>query len=255
MNTKADDTLPLAETQHNDNQLAAPLQRNDMISVIERAAKDPSVDMDKMERLLAMAERLEAREAEKQFAVAFAALQSEMPQVDAVQSVPNRDGSVRFMFAPYQEIMAQVRPLLQKHGFTVSFSSEIKDDRVIQYCTVQHTGGHKRMNQFMAKIAGGPPGSSGAQADGAASTYAKRQALSDALNIVVNKDTDGMPDDARDEGHPISFTQIQTLKEMVKETESDEKYFLRFAGAATYEEIGSKRYAGLFAELQKKYRR
>lgn len=37
-----------------DQQLAAPAS-NDMLEVIQRAARDPSVDMDKMERLLAMA--------------------------------------------------------------------------------------------------------------------------------------------------------------------------------------------------------
>lgn len=206
------------------------------------------------ERLIALRERMQDRDAEKDFAKAFADLQACLPMVNAVREVPNRDGTIRYCYAPYEEIMAQVRPLLTRFGFSISFSSDIKDARVIQTCTLQHTGGHKRTNQFMALIGSGPPGASGAQIDGAANTYAKRQALCDALNIVVNHDTDGV-DDARDEGSPISFEQAETLKQMVKDTGSNEAAFLKFAGATKYEEIGSSRYQQLFNELNKKAKR
>ena len=95
----------------------------------------------------------------------------------------------------------------------------------------------------------GPYGATETQADGAAMTYAKRYALCNALNITVEKDTD-----ARNEGSPISAEQAQTLREMVKDTRSDETAFLKFAGAKSYEEIGNARYADLFAALQKKGR-
>lgn len=220
-------------------------------AIIDRGITAESVAV--VERLVALKERQEQRDAEKAFARAFVALQADMAPVQAIKAVPNRDGTTRFMYAPFEHIMAQVRPLLQRHGFTITFSADIRDDRVVQTCTLQHIDGHKQSTVFMAKIGSGPPQSSGAQADGAASTYAKRQALCSALNIVVEHDTDGM--DARDEGKPISFEQAQTLREMVKETRSDEAAFLKFAGATSYEEIGSARYDQLFHALQTKMRR
>lgn len=218
--------------------------------VIEKG--DPKQNIEVLERLIALKERADAKQAEREFAVAFAALQKEIGVVEATKPVPNRDGSIRYIYAPYEKIMAHVQPILEKHGFAITFSSEIKDDRVIQHCTLIHVGGHSKTNDFMARIGNGPPNASGAQADGAAATYAKRRAFCDALNIVAEVDTDGADPDARSLGAPLSHDKVQTLKELVRETKSDEKAFLKFAGAATYEEIGEKRYAELFRALQSK---
>lgn len=247
MNTSQTQLAPVQEAQ-----LATrhePTIPEMMSAVIEKGITADSVSV--MEKMLAMKERMDDRVAEREFAAAFVALQSDMPPIQAVKPVPNKDRSIRYKFAPYEEIMDKARPILQRHGFTVTFSMSFADGRITQNCTLQHIGGHKRTNQFMARIGQGPPGSSEAQGDGAAATYAKRQALCDALNIVVEHDTDGRQD-ARDEGAPINDDQAQTLRELVKETKSDEVAFLKFAGAATYSQIGSGRYQMLFNALQKK---
>ena len=199
------------------------------------------------ERMLALKERQDAKDAEKQFAAAFVALQSDMPAIQAVKAVPNNDGTIRYKFAPYQEIMEKAKPVLQKHGFTLTFSMSYSEGRITQNCTLMHIGGHSRTNQFAVRIGAGPPKSSEAQGDGAAATYAKRQALCDALNIVVEHDTD-----ARDVGKPITAEEAIYLRELVKETKSDEAAFLKWAGAATYEEISSDMYDRLAAALHKK---
>jgi hypothetical protein len=203
-----------------------------------------------LERLVALYEREQARDAERQFAAAFAALQGDMPAIQAVKPVPNNDGSIRYKFAPYEEIMAVVRPLLQRHGFTVSFSQTVGDGRISQACILQHVGGHSRTNSFAVRIGKGPPGSSEAQGDGAASTYAKRHALCNALNITVDADTDGA--DARIQGAPLAHDRAIYLRELVRETKSNEALFLKFAGAATFDEIASSRYDDLVRALNKK---
>lgn len=199
------------------------------------------------EQLVKLSEHMEDRQAEKEFAAAFKALQSEMTRVKATKPVPNNDGSVRYNFAPYEEIMEQVRPLLEKHGFTVSFSTDFAEGRLIKSCTLQHVGGHSKVNKFAVRIGSGPPKASEAQADGAASTYAKRFALCDALNIVCEKDSD-----ARAEGGVISKAQADDLRRRVRETASNEADFLKFAGAATFEQIMEGRYATLDAALRRK---
>lgn len=208
-----------------------------------------------IERLTDLYERLQAKDAEKRFAAAFVALQADMPNIQATKAVPNRDNTVRYRFAPYEEIMAQVKPLLQKHGFTVTFSTDFDDKRVIQSCTLQHIDGHSRTNKFAARIGNGPPGSSEAQGDGAASTYAKRFALCNALNITVETDTDGRGTDARAEGEAISEDKVQYLREQVRETHSDEAKFLQFAGVKTYEEITDAIYPILVKSLANKSRK
>lgn len=203
-----------------------------------------------MERLVNLDREMRKDDAARQFNSAFNALQSEMPAVEADRPVPDKLGNTKYLYAPFESIMAQVKPLLLKHGFALSFSMDFRDGRVIQHCTLSHIGGHSRTNTFMARVGGGPPGSSEAQGDGAASTYAKRFALCGALNIVIERDVDGA--DARKEGAPITEDQALWLRDAVKRTKSDEAAFLKYAGAATYEEIGSERYDQLYKSLNKK---
>ena len=200
-----------------------------------------------IKELVHLQEHLLDRAAEQRFAAAFAALQTELGTFNATKSVPDKQGNTRYTYLPYDEIMRTVQPLLQRHGFSVSFSTDFKEARIIQTCTLQHTAGHHRDYLAFVRAGAGPYGATETQADGAAMTYAKRYALCNALNIVVEHDTD-----ARNEGAPITAEQAQTLREMVAETKSDEAAFLRFAGAKSYEDIGSSRYAALFAALQKK---
>lgn len=209
-----------------------------------------SDNADALGKMLDVYERMEARNAEKEFAKSFVAMQSEMPAVQAVAMVPNRDGTLRYKFAPYEEIMATVRPLLQKHGFSVTFDVRFAEGRMNSICTLMHIGGHSRKNEFGVRIGSGPPGSNEMQADGAAKTYAKRGALCDALNIVVTADTDG--DDQRGLGKKISQADADFLRGRVKATACDEKKFLDLAKASSYEDIDESQYEMLDQVLKKR---
>jgi len=222
------------------------------LSLIERLIDQGKLTQESVgvvERLVALQEHQMAKDAERRFAQAFSELQAELGTFNATKTVPDKQGNARYTYLPYDEIMRTVQPLLQRHGFSVSFSTDFKDARIVQTCTLQHTAGHHRDYLAFVRAGAGPYGATETQADGAAMTYAKRYALCNALNIVVEHDTD-----ARREGTPISSEQAQTLREMVKDTKSDEAAFLKFAGAKSYEEIGSERYASLFSALQKKGR-
>jgi hypothetical protein len=201
--------------------------------------------------LMKLYERMEDRKAERDFAVAFVALQAEMQNVRATRAVPGNDGGVRYHFAPFEEIMAEVGPRLKAHGFTVTFSTDFGEGRLIKICRLQHVGGHSKENKFAVRVGQGPPKASECQADGAASTYAKRFALCDALCIVIDKDTDADP---RAEGKAITAEQAASLRERVRATASDETAFLKFAGSHTYEAIMSGKYAVLDASLRRKER-
>lgn len=211
----------------------ATLEVADMLSAV--IAKGVSADnVAALEQLVKLYEHMEERNSEKAFAAAFVALQGEMPTVRALKAVPNRDGGVRYMFAPYEDIMAQVAPLLQKHGFTVTFSTKYGEGRLTKICTLQHMGGHSKSNEFAVRIGSGPPGATETQGDGAAGTYAKRFALTDALNIVIEKDSD-----ARAEGGPITADQAKDLQDRLRNVDGDEKAFLNFAKSESFETIAS----------------
>ena len=85
-----------------------------------------------MGEIVKLYERMEDKKAEREFAQAFVALQAEMPAVKALRAVPNRDGSTRYNFAPYEEIMDQIAPMLKRHGFTVTFSTDFGEGQAYQ---------------------------------------------------------------------------------------------------------------------------
>lgn len=230
---------------------AAPSVGQMMQTFIERGITEQNVAA--FDKLMELHERLQARDAEKQFAVAFAALQAEMPPVIKRKGVPDKYGVIKYYFAPFEDVMGIVRPILIKHGFSVTFSLTFADNRMIQRCILQHIGGHSRENQFMVRVGSGPPGSSEAQGDGAAATFAKRYALCSALNIVCEDDNDASLD-ARQVGAPISKDKVVYVRELVKETKSDEAAFLKYAQVTRYEDIGELDYDRLVAALHKKQR-
>src|SRR6266404_1939352 len=102
----------------------------DMLDAILGAIKSGEVTAEKvaaMDGAMKLAERMQEREAERAFAAAFVELRKEMPKIQATRAVPNNDGSVRYMFAPLEEIDAQAGPICLRHGFTYSFSEEKAD--------------------------------------------------------------------------------------------------------------------------------
>jgi hypothetical protein len=243
----SDQPLSLVKQESRAIQHASPSPLDMLQSMIEKGVTTENAAA--FEQLVKLSEHMEDRKAEREFAQAFNALQSEMKAVKAMKPVPNNDGSTRYKFAPYEEIMKQVGPLLERHNFTVSFSTKFEEARLIKICTLQHIGGHSRSNEFAVRVGKGPPGSSDAQADGAASTYAKRFALCDILNIQIETDSD-----ARIEGTTISADQAMELRDRLRTVSGDEKAFLKFAGASTFEAISSANVAMLEEFLAKKER-
>lgn len=220
-------------------------------AVIEKGVTAESVGV--VERLVALSERMEARTAEREFNQAFVALQSTMPDIQAVKPVPAKDGSIKYRYAPYEEIWKQLKPHLESHGFSVRFSQKTPDDkRITMVCTLMHIGGHSVSNEFTARIGSGPPGASESQADGSASQYAQRGALCDALNVNIRHDDDGKAEG--DTKTTITLAQADELAQRVAMTNSNREAFLKFAGAMEFKNILASRYDELDEQLAKKER-
>lgn len=211
-----------------------------------------------LSRMMDLYERNEKREAEKAFAAALVELQSETIRVQATKAVdPKPDGSCRYRFAPYEEIMATVQPMLTRHGFSITFDTDEGESRLTSVCTLTHKCGHSRANKFAVRYTK-PPGSSDAQGDMSTKSYAKRGALCDALNITIDHD-----DDAKIVGKPIGKALAIDLQQRVRECKAvDEQRFLQYAGVACsnpatledYEQISDSRFDALDELLTRKER-
>lgn len=201
-----------------------------------------------VERLVALKEREDKANAEREFAQAFAKLQTETPKIQAQKAVPDNNGGVRYKFAPYEDIMRAVRPLLSQHGFAITYDQDVSDGRVTVTCTLLHTGGHSRSNKFACRIGNGPPKASEAQGDGAATTYAKRFALCSALGITIESDdTDG-----GDPNVTISKEQADAFRARAIDCGADLAKFVKFLKVEKFEDILLKDFGKADAALRMK---
>lgn len=121
-----------------------PIAQGDAIlSVIERAARDESVDIEKMERLLAMKERIDNQAAEKAFNAAMAAVQREMPKVRR-----NAENSqTKSNYSTYEALSDALTPVITGHGFACSFGTDEspKGKEFVRItCDLMHRGGHSK---------------------------------------------------------------------------------------------------------------
>lgn len=237
-----------------ETQLAqVPASQPSILSVLSAAVQGgiTSENVAVVKELLALRREEEAAQAAKDFAAAFCELQKETPRIRATKAVPDNSGNVRYTFAPYEEIMRQVHPLLAKHGFSVSFDTAFDDKRVNIVCRLTHKGGHEKTNSFACRIGSGPPKASEAQSDGAATTYAKRFALVAALNITVEgMDTDGA--DPKVEGGPISPELAEKLTSDCLDAGLDLAKVCKWLGVSYFAEIPEGKVAALTSKIAEK---
>lgn len=155
-------------------------------TMFERLAADPNVPVDKLERLIAMQERIEANNARSGFNAAFAEMQGEIPPVI------ERKKMDKGTYAPQEDIVEVVRPILQRYGFSLSFRTEWPDAKTVRVIGIlTHREGHDRQSEFLS--AADNSGSKNAiQGLGSAVTYGRRYTTTDLLNITTRgADDDG----------------------------------------------------------------
>lgn len=200
-------------------EVAAPISESAAIfQIIERAARDPNVDLDKMERLMAMRERELARHAEQAFNEAMKAAQSEMRAISA--DAVNKQ--TRSVYATYAKLDAALRPIYTKHGFSVSFDEDDspKPDHIRCIAYVAHEAGHTRTYRkdmpADGKGAKGGDVMTKTHATGAASSYGQRYLMRSIWNVAVGEDdTDGNDPPSAE---TISVEQRDRLLALIDET-------------------------------------
>lgn len=186
--------------------LAVSTEAAALIQVISKAASDPAVDVNKLERLMEMHERITAREAEKAYTAAMAACQAEIKQV-----APDADNpQTRSKYATYAKLDSVLRPIYTKHGFALSFgeADSPKPEHVRVTCDVFHSGGHtKTYHRDMPADGKGAKGGdvmTKTHAAGAAGSYGARYLLKGIFNVAIGEyDNDGnggagLSDDVRE---------------------------------------------------------
>jgi hypothetical protein len=171
--------------------LPAAVAPDGLVQMFERLATNPEVDVVKLERLIAMHERLVAGQAKADFDTAFALMQGQIPVITE-QGQILVDGKLRSRYATNEDIQEIVKPILQTHGFSLRFRHEVTDGWLKVIGILSHRSGHSEHDEFVTR-ADDSGRKNPIQAIGSARSYGQRYTTTALLNIATRgSDDDGV---------------------------------------------------------------
>ena len=197
-----------------------------IINVIARAASDPNTDVDKLERLLAMQERVMEREAKRTYEDAMREAQEEMGPV--LKNRQNKE--THSTYADLEQVSKLMDPIIYKHGFSMSFGTADcpYPNHYRVTCDVSHTGGFSK--HYQADVPIDNTGPKGAQNKtlthgfGSALSYGRRY-LKLLIFDIATTDDDGR---AAGNGGPINAEQLAVLNGLADAVKADKIAFCRY---------------------------
>jgi hypothetical protein len=221
-----------------------------ILSIIARAASDPNVDVDKLERLLAMQERVLGREAEQAFNAALREAQDEIGPI--LRNKTN--SSTNSKYADLEKVSEAIDPVFRRHGFSQSFGTAdcpmAGHYRVT--CRLSHVGGHCRDYQadVPADTAGikGTANKTATHGFGSALSYGRRY-----LKLLI-ADVPTTDDDGRSAGGggPINKEQVRTLNGLCEAVGADKIAFCRYLRVDALNELQAYGYDNAVSILTQK---
>jgi hypothetical protein len=157
-------------------------------------AVDKNLDVDKLERLLAMQREWQAEQNRKLFFESLATFQSKCPEIrknKRVHFTTQNGGSTDYNYAPLADIERQIKDLLMECGLTKRWETSEENGKLVVSCIITHTSGHSEKTSM-----GANPDDSGKknniQSRGSSITYLQRYTLICALGIgTADNDIDG----------------------------------------------------------------
>jgi hypothetical protein len=213
-----------------------------VLALIERVALDPRADANKLERVMAMYERLQAKEAEFAYNAAKGRILKKLAGIKIVKTRSalceiasgkrQKSGYEAFKYAPLEEIDKYLRPLLAEEEMDLSYSDEPQAGGLLIRGRLKHLPGGHYEDSFMPAPPDTTGGKSSVQAVGSTNSFLRRYVACNIFNIVV------VGDDDDGSGGTIDKTQTEAILDLIKKAKAGPK-FLKYMRAQSVEEAGS----------------
>lgn len=165
-----------------------------MLGMIERAARDPQVDIDKLERLLAIHREMQSEAKKTAYNAAMARVQARLKPVyrDAVNK------QTQSTYARLETISDAITPVITEEGFSLSYDTADcpREGHIRIVCHVMHRDGHSELKHFDLALDDvglkGNPNKTAIQASGSTISYGRRYLKCMVFDVVLtNEDNDG----------------------------------------------------------------
>lgn len=171
-------------TQTVQPQLVTPFE------LIATAVQSGQIDIETIKELRSLQKDMRADAAKEAFVQAMATFQAECPVIEKTKPVKDKNGQIRYYYAPIDSIVSQVAKYIAKNGLAYTFSITNDDKELTAVCNVTHTQGHTEQFPFRVPI-GTESYMTDVQKFGARATFAKRQSFCNAFGITTgDEDTD-----------------------------------------------------------------
>ena len=176
-------TTAIATTQPQDV-LAAVLADTDRLKELE---------IDKVERLFALAREMQADAARREFAEAFNAVQLEMTPVRKLAT----NSHTRSTYALLEDVSRMLDPIVQAHGFSQSVSTDDcpTDGHIRFVLLLRHVGGHEERHYLDAPVDAigihGKATKTALHGMASSGTYCTRQLKCKVWDVNIVSDDDG----------------------------------------------------------------
>lgn len=224
-----------------------------LMRVIERAALDPTFDIERLNQLLDVKERWDREEARKAYYEALAAAQANMPVVEKNKHVyfQGRSGPpTDYWHADYGNLIRTIAPVLAAEGLSYDHVVEQSGGEITVTCVLTHERGHSKSVTMSA-----PPDDSGnknvIQQVKSTTTYLKR-ATFEAVTGAATADDD---DDGRGYAGAdatISAEQIARLNAKIDQIGADREGFLRYCKVDQIEDLPAAKFQQAMQALEER---
>lgn len=194
-----------------------PLQQESsaLMALIERAATSTDIDVDKLDKLLAVKERWDAQQAKRAFNDAMSQFRNKC------QTVTKNADAHNSRYAKLDHVIRTIQGTMQECGLSHSWRTAQDGDRISVMCVVTHLDGHSESTTLSAA-----PDTSGSknpiQAIGSTVSYLERYSLFAILGLASSDDDDGA---AAGGVERIAESQVADLESMIDEVGADRDKF------------------------------
>jgi len=166
------------------NELATT-QENSAISVIQQMVTSGNFDVSVARELLEMQKDFMKQQGIINYNNDFALMSKEIPVIARTKKTHTT------FYAPLEDIVKAVQPILSKYGFSISFTTEQQGlEAVTVNCILQHKDGHSTKTALTLPTKAVNNSMNAMQAIGAAISYGKRYTICGILNIATAQDDD-----------------------------------------------------------------
>jgi hypothetical protein len=234
-----------------------------MVAMIERIAMDPNIPIDRLEKMMAMKERMEdraredaEREARKAYYFAMSRCQKALPVVTKTK----RNDHTKSNYADLAAIEDQAMPIIHDFGFGVNFQPAGYNDKgelQIKW-TISHEEGHSESDIAGIPVDGagsqGKVNKTGTQAFGSTATYGRRYLLCMLFNISTGDDRDGNtpPDQSQEDAKLITEAQGSVIRELIEKGQVDIAKFCELWKVEAITDIPLNKFNEVVASLRRR---